>query len=733
MMFTSYMRTAVAIVLLALVANNTIAQFHFNDEDGYRLWLKYDALSDTPIANTYAKKITTVNVTMPSATGTVIQQELRYALGAMLPGTLHFRDSINDNQLLIGTPASSSAIKKSLSKKDLKHVGDEGFIIRSQTVAGKNVTLIAANSDIGALYGTFHFLRLLQTHQSIARLDISESPKVDVRMLNHWDNLSRYAERGYAGQSIWNWHKLPDYLDQRYYDYARANASIGLNGVSLNNVNATPEILTPQYLEKVAALADLFRPYGIKVYLSINFSSPHIIGGLENSDPANPKVGQWWKNKANEIYQRIPNFGGFLVKANSEGEPGPGDYGRSHDMGANMLADALAPHGGIVMWRAFVYAHESGEERSKQAYSEFKPLDGKFRDNVLIQVKNGPIDFQPREPFSPLFGATPKTPMMMEFQVTQEYLGFSTHLVYLGTLYEEVLKTDTWAKGQGSTVGRVVDGSLFNNSISGMAGVSNIGADRNWTGHIMLQSNWYVFGRMAWDHELTAQAVAEEWARMTLSNDWEVVNTVTQIMMNSREIAVNYMTPLGLAHMMGTGHHYGPAPWVSELGRPEWNPVYYHRADKNGIGVNRTPTGESAIEQYHEPVRKLYSSTETIPEEFLLWFHHVPWDHTMRSGRPLWDELVHHYYQGAEDAAKMKTTWDGLEGKIDPYQFKQVQMALGIQAKEADWWRNACVLYFQTFSDMPIPEGLKAPKGTLEDYKAMRFPFAPGNTEPRRH
>jgi Alpha-glucuronidase len=707
------------------VSHFACAQFYFENNDGYRLWQKYDTIEDKVTRQQMREKLTTLNISGNSATTKIIREELKYALTGLLGHPPRFSQKLEDQQLIIGTPETLP--KKVYSQLNpLEKLGEEGYRIRSLTVQGKNLTVIIGNSDTAILYGTYHLLRLIQTHTNISALNITEIPKIDIRVLNHWDNLDRHVERGYAGESIWDWHKLPDYKYQRYYDYARANASIGINGTVLNNVNANPDILRPEYLQKVAALAEVFRPYGIKVYLSINFSSPHIIGGLKTSDPLNLEVAQWWKAKADEIYQLIPDFGGFLVKANSEGQPGPGDFGRTHAEGANMLADVLKPHGGIVMWRAFVYANEKNEERSKQAYSEFKPLDGQFRKNVLVQSKNGPIDFQPREPISPLFGATPQTPIMMEFQITLEYLGLSTHLVYLGPLYEEVLNTDTGAKGKGSTVGKIIDGSLFNNTISGMAGVANIGSDRNWTGHIMLQSNWYVFGRLAWNHEQTAKDIANDWIRMTLTNDHETVNTISNMMMASRETTVNYMTPLGLHHIMGTGHHYGPGPWVNNLGRDDWNPVYYHRANSQGIGFNRSATGENAIEQYHPELRQLYAKPETTPDEFLLWFHHLPWDYKMKSGKNLWDELTHRYYQGAENVKQMHKEWLKLESKIDPHPFNQVKMALEIQEQEAIWWRNACVLYFQQFSRLPIPNGLEKPQGTLAEYKAAQFPYAPG-------
>ena len=715
----------IVITTLLLLSPFSQAQYHFNNEDGYRLWLKYDALNDSRLRQAYKKQFSSIYIPGESKTKDIIRHELDHALKGLLGEKPTFSDKLKSQQLVIATTADLPSLPEALTK-ELNSLGKEAYLIRTLKLNSKPVTLVIAKTDVASLYGSYHLLRLLQTRQTIKNLAISESPKIDIRVLNHWDNLNRHVERGYAGESLWDWHKLPEYKYQRYYDYARANASLGINGTVLNNVNANPDILRPEYLEKVASLAEIFRPYGIRVYLSVNFSSPKIIGGLKNSDPLNPEVAKWWKEKVKTIYTRIPDFGGFLVKANSEGQPGPGDYGRTHAEGANMLADALAPHGGIVMWRAFVYANEKNEERSKQAYSEFKPLDGKFRNNVMVQVKNGPIDFQPREPISPLFGATEHTPMMMEFQITMEYLGLSTHLVYLGPLYEEVLRTDTWAKGEGSTVAQVVDGSLFNYPISGMAGVSNIGTDRNWTGHIMLQSNWYVFGRMAWNHQLTAREIAEDWIKMTLSNEQSTVDTVLNMMMASREITVNYMTPLGLHHIMAADHHYGPGPWVDIFHRDDWNPVYYHRADKKGLGFDRSVSGVNAIEQYHPELRDLYAKPETTPEEFLLWFHHLPWDFKMKSGNTLWDELVHRYYQGAEDVKAMRKQWQSLNGKIDAHQFHQVDMALGIQEKEALWWRNSCVLYFQTFSKKAIPQGLEKPQGTLEEYKAMQFPYAPG-------
>ncbi|WP_440906590.1 alpha-glucuronidase family glycosyl hydrolase (plasmid) [Catenovulum sp. SX2] len=712
-------------LLVLLLATSANASSIVTGEDGYRLWLKYDLINDHNKRQGYQNQLANWQVLGQSSTAQVIRDELEYAFTGLF-GKTSKSMSIRTTNLLVGTFAE---LQKQLPKIKLagEQVNAEGYLIKQVSYQGKKLLLVAADTDVGALYGTFHLIRLVQTGEKLADINLVSNPKTKLRVLNHWDNPDRHVERGFAGQSIWDWHKLPDYHYQKYTDYARANASIGINGTVLNNVNANPIMLTPAYLQKVKALADIFRPYGIKVYLSVKFSSPQSLGGLATSDPLNADVKHWWHNKVDEIYQLIPDFGGFLVKANSEGQPGPGDYGRTHAQGANMLADALAKYNGAVMWRAFVYANEKNEERSKQAYSEFKPLDGKFRDNVLVQVKNGPIDFQPREPVSPLFGATPKTPMMMEFQITMEYLGFSTHFVYLGPMYQEVLDTDTYAKGQGSTVGKVVAGEVHPYKLTGMAGVANIGSDRNWTGHIILQSNWYVFGRMAWDYSLSAETIAQEWVKMTLTQEQAVAKQITELMMLSHEATVNYMTPLGLHHIMGTGHHYGPAPWVDNLGRADWTPVYYHNASKQGLGFNRSPTGVNAVEQYFSPIKQQLANPATTPEKYLLWFHHLPWDHTIASsGRSLWDELVHRYYLGVEQVKHIQQEWNSLQAKLDPLQFKQVQMANNIHVKEAIWWRNACVLYFQQFSNKPIPHGLEQPQGNLTEYKQMQFPYAPG-------
>ncbi len=559
------------------------------NEDGYELWLRYPLIDNPEVLDAYRKAITQIIMDTPSPTLSAARDELTLALPTLIGKAIPAVEAVTQNGVLIvGTPETSAIINRLNLGAELEQVGNEGFVIQKASVSDKDGIVITANTDIGVLYGVFHFLRLLQTHQSLDNLNIITAPAVRYRMLNHWDNLDRTIERGYAGFSLWDWHKLPDYIDPRYTDYARANASIGINASVLTNVNANALILTPQYLAKAAALADVFRPYGIRVFLTAQFSAPMEIGGLETADPLNPQVAAWWKRTVETIYKHIPDFGGFVVKANSEGQPGPHDYDRTHADGANMLAEALKPKGGIVIWRAFVYDPDVPEDRHKQANTQLVPLDGHFKDNVLLQVKNGAIDFQPREPFHPLFGAMPQTPLILEVQITQEYLGCATHLAYEAPLFKETLDSDTYSNGAGSTVARVIDGSLDGHEQSGMAAVSNIGDDRNWCGHPFAAANWYAFGRLTWDYNLSSEQIAAEWLRMTFSNDPHFVNQAAAMMIESREAVVKYMTPLGLHHIMARGHHYGPGPWV-DGGRADWTSVYYHRADSKGIGFDRTP------------------------------------------------------------------------------------------------------------------------------------------------
>ena len=556
-------------------------------------------------------------------------------------------------------------------------------------ISGSTIT---AKNELGLLYGAYALLRGESGYSA---------PYWKLRILNHWDNPNGTVERGFAGKSIF---LNPD--PKRIRMYARANASVGINGTVLNNVNAKPEALSTESLQKTKAIADQLRPYGIRVYLSINFASPIKVGGLETADPLDAKVVRWWKEKVKEIYRLIPDFGGFLVKANSEGEPGPQDFGRTHADGANMLARVLKPHKGIVMWRAFVYAPQS-PDRANQAYLEFMPLDGQFADNVIIQIKNGPIDFQPREPYSPLFTAMQKTQMMVEFQLTQEYLGAANHLVYLAPIWQEFFSY-------------VKPGSL-----KAMAGVANIGDDTNWCGHHFAQANWYAFGRTAWNPALKPEEIADEWIRQTFSNDERLLSPVRQIMQESREACVKYMMPLGIHHIFAGTHHYGPEPWYAPKGlRADWTPPYYHKADSIGMGFDRTLTGTANVKQYPEALCRLYNDINTCPENLITWFHHVPWDHKMKSGRTFWDELCHQYDEGVHEARRFLAVWDAMQPYVDAQRFNEVQRKLRIQARDAEWWRDACLLYFQTFSHRPIPQDMEHPVHNLDEMMQFRIPIS---------
>ncbi|MEY8630290.1 alpha-glucuronidase family glycosyl hydrolase [Bacteroides nordii] len=690
-------------------------------ENGYDLWLRYQKVDNSQLLNSYSKTLAKLNFPVNSATLTEAKKELQQGLDGLLDTNLPETDGISKGTLLVGTPASSKVLSGIHAiTNEISGLGDEGFLIKTLKVNGTPCTVIAARKDMGVMYGVFHFLRLLQTQSDIKELNITQMPKLQRRMLNHWDNLNGTIERGYAGYTLWDWQRLPGYIDPRYRDYARANASIGINGTVLNNVNANARSLTTEYLIKAAALADVFRPYGIRVYLTARFSAPKELRALNTADPLDPEVRQWWKDKVKEIYKYIPDFGGFLVKANSEGQPGPQDYKRTHADGANMMAEALEPYGGIVMWRAFVYENSRNVDRAGNGYEEFKPLDGKFNKNVFVQPKNGPIDFQPREPFHPLFGAMPQTPLMLEFQITQEYLGYATNLAYLGPLFEECLDADTYTKGKGTTVANVLEDYNRSHGISGIAGVANIGTDINWCGHLFGQSNWYAFGRMAWNPELSSEEVADEWLRMTFNNNTSFVNPIKEMMQQSRETVVNYRNPLGLNHIMNFATHYGPGPWYKD---PHWDAKDYHKADETGIGVDRTSKGSNVVNQYAKPLAEILENLNTCPQKDLLWFHHLPWDYKMPSGKILWDELVAYYYKGVDEVRGMRKLWDSMEGKIDAERFNHVKQLLKVQEDEAIWWRDGCVLYFQTFSKRPIPSQYEHPKHTLEYYKRIPFPY----------
>ena len=570
---------------------------------------------------------------------------------------------------------------------------------------------ITASNPIGLLYGAYELIRLQNTdayntgsgnQQNFSKaIDETEKPQVGLRILNHWDNLDGSIERGYAGKSIFKWEEIKlgkngkggsisKSLHDRLITYARANASLGINGSVLNNVNASPKMMTAEYINKVKVIANILRPYGIRVYLSINFASPMALGYTKTADPLDKKVQQWWKKKAKEIYAAIPDFGGFLVKANSEGQPGPGDYHRTHAEGANMLADAVKPYGGIIMWRSFVYgANHKGEDRVKQAVSEFKGMDGKFRDNVILQSKNGPLDFQPREPYAPIFDNIKQTPQIAELQITQEYLGQSKHLTYLAPMWKEFF------------------GFVNPNKLVGISGVANIGDDANWCGHPFSQANWYAFGRLAWNPSLTAEEIAHEWLVQTYENqDEKFTKPVEMMMMTSREACVNYMMPLGLHHIFKFDHHYGPEPDGFIASYPlEWCPVYYHKADAQGIGFDRSSKGTDAVGQYPEPYRSLYDNIETCPEEYLLWFHHVAWNYKMKSGSTLWQELCMKYNMGVAMVEVYRDFWHTSAKqymKGHEQEWQHTDSLLNVQLENAKEWRNTCLKYFQTFSKMDI-------------------------------
>ena len=571
-----------------------------------------------------------------------------------------------------------------IDKEQKEPLINDGFIIKNDTIKACN--------DLGLLYGAYELLRLQKEDNPLLRSKeftrgIKSEPYYSLRLLNHWDNLDGSIERGYAGNSIF-WDKdqakLSKNNTQRLIEFARANASIGINGTVLNNVNASPKILTKPYLQEVKRIADILRPYGIRVYLSINFATPLALKQTKTADPLDKKVAEWWKKKAKEIYKLIPDFGGFLVKANSEGQPGPFDYNRSHADGANMLADALKPYGGIVMWRCFVYgAKHKGEDRVKQAVSEFQPLDGQFRDNVILQTKNGPLDFQPREPYSPIFDQIKQTPNMVELQITQEYLGQSRHLVYLAPMWREFFTF------------------VHPNKLRAIAGVANIGDDANWCGHHFSQANWYAFGRLAWDPFLKSERIAREWLRQTFTLDKGFVEPMQRVMMESREACVNYMMPLGLHHIFSFDHHYGPEPDGFKAEYPiEWCPVYYHKADAEGVGFNRSKTGSDAVSQYREPLNEIYNDLESCPEEYLLWFHHVPWNYQMKSGLTLWQEMQEKYNSGVRDVERFCLIWDNMKPYFqnDMQRWNEVKARMDHQLENARKWRDVCLNYFGSFA-----------------------------------
>lgn len=717
-------RALLAVLLLAvfclLIGTRAAA------EDGYALWLRHQPLAESDARRFTADISSVALLGAASPVAANARDELAAGLSRLLLRPIGVRETITSRAIVL---ARLDMLPAGLRDRAAPPGSSpEAYRISQTRLSGQPVLMVAARGDAGLLYGAFEVLRRIGegSARQPSQLIGSNAPAVSLRILNHWDNPDGFVERGYAGRSIFDWWRLPGQADMRLTDYARANASIGINGVVPNNVNARAEFLTDEYITKAARLAAILRPWGIRLYLSVRFSSPMELGATSTADPLDPAVRAWWRARADALYAAIPDFGGFLVKANSEGQPGPQDYGRSHADGANMLAAAVGERG-TIFWRAFVYSSDPRVDRVMQAYDEFRPLDGQFADNVIIQVKNGPLDFQPREPFSPLFGAMRATNVGVELQITKEYLGFATHLAYLGPMWAELFAADTHAGGDRSSVADVIDGSWRASGRRAIAGVANIGSDRTWSGSHLDQANWYAFGRMAWDPRADPAAVARSWAAQTFSRDPSFTGPMTQLMMESREAVVDYMTPLGLAHLMGTGHHHGPAPWVNDLSRPEWNPVYYHRADRQGIGIDRTASGTGALEQYHHGARAAWSDPRRIDQRYLLWFHRVGWDEVQPNGHTLWENLVRHYDRGADWADAAPARWAMLAQHVDAPRHRAIAEQLAVQATEARWWRDASIAYFAQVSGRLLPAGVRAPEFDLATYQARRFPYAPGN------
>jgi alpha-glucuronidase len=677
--------------------------FSANADDGSTLWLKYDLIQDVPVRKGYSKSIKAIVLTEKTGTSQKATNELHNALLGLLGKDISVSNAVNRNKALILKIDSKASV---LSK--------EGFKVRQTE---KN-TIITSQTDVGLLYGTFAFIRQIQTLQDISNLHITESPKMQIRMFNHWDKANGTVERGYADSSIWKWFELPERIDTHYIQYEIANASIGINAASINNVNVSSSFLTSEYLEKTKAVSEVLRPYG-KVFISVNFRYPRTLGGLEASDPLDQGMIDWWQAKTDEIHKYIPDFGGYLVKANSEGEPGPQDYGRTHADGANMLANTLKGRNGVVIWRSFVYNADINGDRFQEAYNQFKPLDGTFHEKVIVQVQNSPIDFMPREPFHPMFGAFPKTPLAMEFQITQEYLGQSTHLTHLAPMFKEVLDFDTFVKGEDSTVARIIDGSLHEYKISVVAGLANSGSDANWTGHPFGQANWHAFGRLAWNYDLSSEQITKEWTHMTLTKDKSPVNQTVDLMMNSLPTYIKYTYPLGLHHMMGEGNHFGAQPWLEKSGRPDWTSIYCHRADSEGLGFDRTGKPSNALSLYNPAVHKQWNNPTTMDLNYLMWFHHVPWDFKLSTSRTMWNEIMSRYHEGPEEVKNMQGKWKAHQPFIDSETYDNIKGRLGIQYRESINWRDACCLYFKEFSKLPLPAGLKEPDRTLEDMKTI--------------
>lgn len=686
---------SVWLLLFVQISGPVFSSSPMINEDGYELWLRYRPIEDEKLKKEYADVIRYIVVEGNSQISQSIKDELRDGLLGLLQQSIPLASDVTGGTLAVAIGTSSEVAEKFGLMEQVEKLHPEGFIIKALGDGAEKVTVIASPTDRGALYGAFRFLSQLQSNRSIENLGIRDEPVNDLRLLNHWDNWepTKFGtiERGYAGETLWQWEQLPNTIDPRYRDYARANASIGINGAVINNVNAQVEFIKTENLPKVAALADEFRKYGIRLYLSIRYDTPIVLGGLDSSDPLDDAVISFWQHKVEEIYSYIPDFGGFLVKGDSEGQPGPLKYNRDHATGANMLAALLKPHDGIIIWRTFVYGISGlSSDRVMQNYEVFQPLDGEFADNVILQAKNGPLDFQVREPVNPVIGGLPNTNVGIELQITQEYTGTNLHLCYLIPQWKEIFNFDTFARGEGSLVKNVLDGSLFGRSLSLVAGVANTGSSKNWTGNFLAQANWHGFGRLAWNPSLEPADIAEEWVRMTYGNHEDVVKTITTILLDSWEIYESYTSPLGLGVMIEGG--------IDRLRPAPANRVNYHRADADGIGYDRSETGSGYVYQYYPEVANVFNAVETTPEELLLWFHHLPYEYTLSTGGTLIQQLYSSYENGVAGIENAISQWETLRGKIDANRYNVVSLGFRTQLRWAKIWRDECIKYFEQVS-----------------------------------
>ncbi|MGH3487286.1 MAG: alpha-glucuronidase family glycosyl hydrolase [Actinopolymorphaceae bacterium] len=658
------------------------------DEDGYDLWLRYRLVDRSTLLSSYRKAFTEIVHAPDVGVLASAEAELVRGLSGLLGRSIDVvRAPSRDGAVVFGTPETSPIVRQYVPAEVLERVGAEGYVLRRARVGGFDVVLVASVGDRGVLYGVFHLLRLLQTQRDVSRLDVTERPANPLRLVNHWDNLDGSVERGYAGTSVFHWHELPE-TPPHYVDYARTLASIGINGAVVNNVNANADFLSSEMIQKLVPLADILRAWGVRFHLSANFACPIELGGLDTADPLDPAVRAWWRDKAAEIYQRIPDFGGFLVKANSEGQPGPLDYGRTHADGANLLAEALEPHGGIVIWRAFVW--HGPETWADEAYETFQPLDGEFADNALVQIKNGPIDFQVREPAHPLFGALPHTNSMMELQITQEYTGQSTHLCYAVPMWKEVYGFDTHAAGTGTTVADIVAGSVYDYRHSGVAGVMNFGSDVNWTRHHLAAANTHGFGRLAWNPRLTSAQIAEEWVRMTFGSHAQLVEVLTRMLLRSREIYESYNSPLGAGFVQAGADHFDPCVECNEP---------WHQSDGEGVGFDRTvATGTGTTGHYHPAVSAVFESLDTCPDELLLFWHHVPYIHRLHSGKTVIQHIYDSHFDGLEDAYGLRQLWKAQQSQVDSRRYAEVWERFDRQVDHATRWRDNLVPYWFSHS-----------------------------------